>query len=260
MLQASSSRETRNSAKEVKFVVPADRAGHVLEWARARLAPDPHGGGPSGDQYHTATIYFDTEERAVYGRQGSYGRSKYRIRRYGASDVAFLERKMRTSALLSKRRTAVPVVHVQSQLEAQAAADPSIHWFRDRVLVRQLKPVCQVVYRRHALVAAGTYGPMRLTFDYDLTAQPNRSYTFVQHDGVPVATGFVILEMKYCLDSPALFRHLVADFQLSASAVSKYRLAVDALDALARPEASPARARAAGAGEEAAGQAGYASA
>ncbi len=232
MLQATSSRETRDSAREVKFVLPADRAERVLAWARSRLAPDTYGGGPAGDEYRTTTIYFDTETRAVYERQGSYGRSKYRLRRYGTSDIVFLERKMRTSTRLSKRRTAIAAREVEAQLTSGQAADPAIRWFVDRLRVRRLIPVCQVTYRRHALVGLSPNGPMRLTVDYDLTAQPNRTRVFVDGEGVPVIPGFAILEMKFCVDSPAVFRQIVTDFQLSAAPVSKYRLAGDALDAL----------------------------
>ena len=41
---------------------------------------------------------------------GWYGRSKFRIRRYGFSDIIFLERKFRTERLLAKRRTTVSVL------------------------------------------------------------------------------------------------------------------------------------------------------
>lgn len=228
MLQATSSRETRDSAREVKFLLPADRAALVLDWARSRLGPDPHAGGPSGDEYRTTTIYFDTRQRAVYQRQGSYGRSKYRVRRYGASDVAYLERKLRTGALLSKRRTACAVAEIASAIEE--ASDWQVRWFSQRIAMRQLAPVCQVSYRRHARVGMGPYGPMRLTFDEHLLAQPNGTCNFAADNGVPVLTGQVIMEMKYCVDTPAVFRHLVQDFMLSPAPISKYRLSVDALD------------------------------
>ena len=86
-----------------------DSPAESSHWARTRLAPDPYAGGESGDEYLTTTLYFDTDDFKVYQRRGSYRRSKYRIRRYGSSDVAFLERKLRTSMLLSKRRTSIPL-------------------------------------------------------------------------------------------------------------------------------------------------------
>ena len=113
MLQGTHARETRDGAREVKFLVPAATAARILAWARTRLIADPHAGGPTGDEYHTTTIYLDTDDRAVYQRRGSYGRSKYRIRRYGTAHLAWIERKLRTNTLLSKRRT---------ELKAQAEA------------------------------------------------------------------------------------------------------------------------------------------
>src|SRR4051812_14297537 len=82
-------RETRNHSREIKFLLDVPTARAVRDWERAHLQPDFHGGGPFGDEYDTSTLYFDTEELDVYHRRRSYGRSKYRVRRYGASDVVF---------------------------------------------------------------------------------------------------------------------------------------------------------------------------
>ena len=82
-------------------------ANGFVQWARTFLGADPHGTGPFGDEYRTSTLYFDTAEGHVFHRWGSYGRAKYRIRRYGDSNVAFLERKLRRPGMLVKRRTQV---------------------------------------------------------------------------------------------------------------------------------------------------------
>ena len=94
--------ESRKYAREIKFLIDPARAAEIRDWACAQLNPDPY--AASGDTYRTTTLYFDTPEFAVYQRRGSYGRSKYRVRRYGASDDVFLERKLRTNALVSKDR------------------------------------------------------------------------------------------------------------------------------------------------------------
>ena len=98
--------EARTSAREIKFLLDASRARAVRDWARTHLTPDLHGAGPFGDEYATSTLYFDTDDFDVFHRRGSFGRSKYRVRRYGASDVVFFERKLRTNGRLVKRRTA----------------------------------------------------------------------------------------------------------------------------------------------------------
>jgi hypothetical protein len=239
MLQGTHTRETRDGAREVKFLVPADRAAAILDWARSRLNADPHAGGPTGDEYRTTTIYFDTAELAVFNRRGSFGRSKYRIRRYGASDIAFLERKLRTSDLLSKRRTAIAAVDLPALFSPSGAGAP-YRWFVDRVVARALSPICQVRYRRHALVGMGPYGPMRLTFDDEIKAQPNATTIFAPDGGRPVIADHVIIEMKFCVETPAVMKHLVEAFGLSPAPISKYRLSLDELTTRVPAVVSPA--------------------
>jgi hypothetical protein len=229
MLQASNTRETREAAREIKFLVTPALAADILEWSRPRLAADPHASGESGDEYRTTTLYYDTDAFAVYDRVGSYGRSKYRIRRYGAADVVFLERKLRSSGMLNKRRTAVPLGDLRCLDAPEADAAWAGHWFRRRLETRTLNPVCRVSYRRHARVGLATYGPMRLTLDDQIVALPTQDLSFGPGSGVPVLTTHTIVEMKYRVELPAVLKHLVEVFTLEATSVSKYRLSVDAL-------------------------------
>src|SRR3990170_3227899 len=98
-------RETRAAAREIKFVVDESLAPEITTWARTHLQPDPHGHGPFRDEYHTSTLYFDTRRFDVLRRQHSFGRAKYRVRRYGDLNSVFFERKLRKPGLLIKRRT-----------------------------------------------------------------------------------------------------------------------------------------------------------
>ena len=91
---------------------------------RANLSADEHGDGEFGDEYKTTSLYFETSNFDVYHRHASYGRSKFRIRRYGLLDFIFLERKFRTDRLLAKRRTTVPVTDLQRL--AADEADPTL--------------------------------------------------------------------------------------------------------------------------------------
>jgi hypothetical protein len=229
MLQAVSSRETRDGAREIKYLVTPETGAAILEWVRPKLGPDPYAGGASGDEYLTTSLYFDTADFAVYRRRGSYSRSKYRIRRYGSSDVVFLERKLRTAMLLSKRRTAVPITDLRRLEELSIDPDWVGHWFGQRVRARLLSPVSQVAYHRHARVGAGPYGPMRLTFDNEITVQPCTHFGFDPPKGSRVLGSSVILEMKYCVEMPAIFNELVMNFRLAPAAISKYRLSLEVL-------------------------------
>ena len=76
-------RDIRPSALEIKFLLDPATAAGVADWARANLAPDPNGTGAWGDEYLTTSLYFDNASYDVFHRRGSFGRSKYRIRRYG---------------------------------------------------------------------------------------------------------------------------------------------------------------------------------
>src|SRR5688500_6257223 len=101
-------RETRAAAAEIKFLIKPSLAPRILDWARTDLEADSHGTGPFGDEYDISSLYFDTSDHDVFRRRSSFGRAKYRVRRYGASDVVFLERKLRKPGLLIKRRTIAP--------------------------------------------------------------------------------------------------------------------------------------------------------
>lgn len=235
MLQAVNTRETRDGAREIKYVAPPDLAREIHRWASTRLAPDPHAGGESGDEYLTTTLYFDTADFAVYHRKGSFARSKYRIRRYGASDVVFLERKLRTTKLLSKRRTTIPLASLGKVEELFSDPDWPGYWFGQRILTRHASPVAQVAYHRHARVGTGPFGPMRLTFDSGVTAQPCTHFGFDPPNGFPVVPASTIIEMKYCVKIPPVFAELIERFGLTPAPISKYRLSLDALcDAGAR--------------------------
>src|SRR5947208_6777877 len=76
-------------AFELKFLLPADRAAAVEEWARRWLTPDPHG---QAGTYRVLSLYCDTPGLDVYHRAPGYRRRKYRLRRYGLAEVIHLER------------------------------------------------------------------------------------------------------------------------------------------------------------------------
>src|SRR5438552_830214 len=128
-MPGSESRETRDFAKETKFLIDADKGAQIKEWTRENLRRDPSGEGPIGDEYATTSLYFDTDKYDVYYQRRSYKRAKFRIRRYGLADVVFLERKFRSSRLLAKRRTIVPVTDLEWLDKEQSDPSWAGHWF-----------------------------------------------------------------------------------------------------------------------------------
>ncbi len=220
--------ETNGYTAEIKFLLSESSGIAVREWARSRLDADPHGGGTHGDEYRVSTLYLDTEARDVFHRRGSYGRSKYRVRRYGDEPRVFLERKLRTSSRLAKRPTDIPLDELLA-LKMADSADDHISWFRRRVSVRRLAPVCRVSYLRTARHAETEDGRMRLTLDYAMTASTADAFTLELSSPMALLTGQMILELKYRGAMPAVFRELAATFALRQGRSSKYRVAADAL-------------------------------
>ena len=232
MLQETGTRETRPAARELKFLVPLATADQVTAWSRARLSPDPHGSGQFGDEYCTTSLYFDTDALDVYHRKGSFGRSKYRIRRYDAAQVAFLERKLRTKDVLTKRRTPVSLEALQRLGAAsEAPATWTGRWFQQRLEARRLRPTCQITYQRVARVVTTFDGPARLTVDHAVVARPARAAEFLPESagGTTVLNGDAIVEIKFLGQPPAMFRELVETFALEPFTISKYRLSVETL-------------------------------
>ena len=107
MSPSTETHEARASAWEIMFLITPSLAEQIRGWARTHLVPDPNAQGAHGDSYRITSLYFDTEQMDVFHRRGSYGRGKYRIRRYGQCEVSFLERKLRTRNQLTKRRSMV---------------------------------------------------------------------------------------------------------------------------------------------------------
>jgi hypothetical protein len=222
-------RETRPFASEIKFLVDHALGSRIQEWIRTHLEPDPHGAGPFNDEYHTTSLYFDTALADVFHRRGSFGRSKYRVRRYGAAPFVFLERKLRKPGILVKRRTTVDVEMLVRLADSTIHRDWPGTWFHRRLLLRQIDPVCQLGYWRTARFARTPEGPVRVTLDTDVRVSPTHAPRFSNSEGLLVVPDRMILELKYRQHLPAVFKRLVAEFKLTPQRASKYRLGMTAL-------------------------------
>ena len=237
MSPSTESRENREFAWEIKFLLAPALAGQIRDWARARLGPDPNASDLTDDAYRITSLYFDTAQFDVYHRKGSFGRCKYRIRRYGQSDVAFLERKLKTRGLLTKRRSAVKLDELKRLDSGEPERGWAGRWFHRRLLARRLKLICQISYRRTARVTMTDSGPIRLTLDDDIRALPEGGLVFNgSQEGSALFEDRVILELKYRGEMPARFKVLVEEFALNPVPVSKYRLAAVALGYVPRPD------------------------
>jgi hypothetical protein len=223
-----STRETREGASEIKFVVDAATAAGIRDRAREVLSPDPYASGPLADEYATTTLYFDTADHAVYNRRGSYRRAKYRVRRYGSGTLVFLERKLRTSEMVSKRRSAVRIEDLPLLTATAVDRNWIGAWFHERLLMRRLGSVVQVAYDRTARVGMTDAGPIRLTLDTHLRAIPVDVPDFQPMDEPAPLQTQTIVELKFRGAMPAVFKRIVEEFALLPERVSKYRLGIEA--------------------------------
>lgn len=221
--------EKRDAAYEIKFVVPASVGEAVVNWARMNLSPDPNASSSSGDGYAVNSLYFDTSSLDVYLRKGSYGKAKYRVRRYGHESAIFLERKLKSRGLVSKRRSKIPDQEIARLAEPEP--DPAWVgcWFRRRLDIRQLLPQCQIRYDRVARVGLTPDGPIRMTVDSNIRAFPTRDY-MVFETGVwrPLLTDRCIVELKFRANMPPQFKNLLEELSLTPQPVSKYRMSIQA--------------------------------
>ena len=158
-------------------------------------------------------------------------RIRQRARSLFAADLVFLERKLRTPDLVSKRRTTVRCDDLPLLTAGPHDAKWEGRWFQERLRLRKLGVVCQVIYRRTARVGMTDYGPFRLTIDEDLRASATNAPEFHETEGIRM-TEKAIVEMKFRAVMPTLLKQVVEEFALRPARVSKYRLAIEA----ARPE------------------------
>jgi hypothetical protein len=241
-MSPSLARENREFAAELKFVVPSAVGEQIRNWSRANLAADPNGSGRHQDEYLIHSIYFDTPDFDVYHRRGSYGRSKFRIRRYGDAETIFLERKLRTNGMLTKRRSTVSLADL-AKLLVEANGSWVGLWYHRRLQLRRLQPVCQIGYHRTARVIMSQTGPVRLTLDEQIRATPVNTICFCNGEGsTSLLNGQTIVELKYRVEIPPIFKLLMEEFALAPAKMSKYRLAASELGLVSRPPVQEAQA------------------
>lgn len=216
---------------ERKFLVTEARAREVIAWAARHLRPDPHAAPAGGGAYRVTSLYLDTADFAVYRRHGSYGRAKYRVRRYDDATSVFLERKCKVKGRVRKRRTLVGAEELAQLAGDPPPADWPARWFARRVGVRGLVPTCLVSYHRVAHVGDGPRGSIRLTIDRDFLCRPaSRFEVPLVADGEVLFAGQAVVELKFRGAMPAPFKALVREHGLIPAAASKYRSALVACD------------------------------
>jgi hypothetical protein len=225
------STKTRFLRHEIKVVLDPVRVDQTVKFAQERLKLDRF--STSAEGYDLTTLYLDTEGYRVHFKLLDGTGTKYRIRRYGNEEMVYLERKTRKGTLVRKRREAAPVSELERILQGQYGEESWSGTFCRTIRDFGLKPTLLLTYRRRAW--QGPFGS-RLTLDHSIEAWrgPNIGALEPTGESVPVTAG-TVLELKYDLDMPPVFKDLMQELALNSAAFSKYGTGLTVFGMVARP-------------------------
>lgn len=209
-------------AYEVKFLVREAIAREVEQQLQGGMALDPHADPALGNSYQITSVYFDTPAWDVLNRSDGFRRRKFRIRRYGSDPIGFLEQKSKRDQQVRKRRSLIPLADLGILTAPPEGWDGL--WFARRLERRNFRPVCRVTYRRVAYVGSSLTGPIRVTFDRAAHGvETTDLFPEVVDSGTHLLEDEVIVEFKFLLGMPTLFKDVIGSLQLTPSKISKYR-------------------------------------
>lgn len=218
--------KVRSEAKEVKFVVSDELAAELEGRIAGLFTRDPHcveGGG-----YSLASIYCDSPSWDVYYRRGRYRYCKYRIRRYGDTDVAHLERKVKKGYQVRKKRCELHLDLLPELSASDCRIGEGACKYRSHLSRQSMKPVCLIRYDRTAYFGALDNAPVRMTFDRSISGLQWAQWSFNSSSQCDLLIpGFVVCEFKFRGSMPNLLRDLVHQFSISPTGISKYRRCVE---------------------------------
>jgi hypothetical protein len=221
-----SSERGAGPAYEVKFLLDEPAAAEVEGRLAGSLIADPYCVAEPLGMYRITSLACESADFGVFFRDESMRNRKYRVRRYGAGDVVYLERKRSRQSKVRKRRCGVGLADFESVV--QGTGGGAAHaWFTREVRALELAPVCRVTYLRRALFGQTSEGPVRVTFDREVEGVLCPAWS-MSGGGAPrrALADRVVCEFKFHHAMPLLLRSLVAAMGLSATGVSKYRACV----------------------------------
>lgn len=236
---------------ELKCVV-SERTAVQLESILSRsLHPDPFAVNAENGQYSIATLSTDTPEWNCFHRVAGYAKRKYRVRRYGAESIVYLERKSRRGSRVCKQRNTVHVNDLNRfslvlpadlrdvQTHCGVCSDDVLsvdtawdgHPFHSDLCARRLQPVCLMTYDRRAWFGHSENGTIRWTLDRNLKGCRTKEWTLNEDQSWQAVVGIdqVICEFKFRGAMPVVFKAAIQDLQLSPGGFSKYRHCVSVL-------------------------------
>ncbi len=217
-------RRIEDLERELKFVLPAGRAGAALAWLGTICRPDP--GHPRAFVW---TVYYDTPSGRSLGEKidSDYLKMKLRVRWYGregepASGPVFAEAKYRVGSRRDKVRVVLPVD--ASAVSGLRLDDPLFASFpgalgQAGVLAGpEWGPVLRLRYERSRFIEPATSA--RVSLDRDITPEAVNTRRLTSLHAGPL--GICVLEVKGSSDT--LPRSLTPLLHLGArqGSLSKY--------------------------------------
>ncbi|MBL8048356.1 MAG: polyphosphate polymerase domain-containing protein [Chthonomonas sp.] len=210
------------AAHEVKFRLTPEQALAATAWAAEKMVADPHG----HPQYETTTLYLDTPDLKTFRREPGFRQTKYRIRRYGAEEMLYLERKTKQGTRVQKVRESLALANLECLTDPCETELAFAHAVRAKGLVPQMLGR----YERRAFSGISSSGSTRLTLDRNIQVAASTSYSFeapAQWEALPE----LVMELKFVDGLPAQFRVLLAELGLNQTTFSKFRQGLRALRA-----------------------------
>ncbi|MEM7204311.1 MAG: polyphosphate polymerase domain-containing protein [Planctomycetota bacterium] len=221
---------------ELKFAVPSDRVGALLDELGPYLDRDPHA---SATGYSVHSTYWDSPDLGCFWEKvdGQKYRRKVRFRRYRPGRHGFLEIKQRIDRSVQKRRVPITIERVRQVLgdRCESASDPVLHPVEQEAqfLCRHfaLGPSFDVAYRRRAYFAR-VEPALRVTFDTRLHYEPQRGEG-VEEDAsfecskTLLEPSLTLMEVKFNHRVPIWLTKKIGVFGLRLVRFSKYCAAVD---------------------------------
>ena len=215
---------------EVKYFISLPAYQQLRSLLRPVLHADRHANARG--EYFIRSLYFDDVYDSAYYQKisGVEIRNKYRIRIYNCSDqLIFLERKHKHGELISKDSVRITRRLCDQLIEGrcdglQASQNPLLQDMFREMRTRLLRPSVLVDYTREAYTHPAE--DIRITFDKDLhSGLFSRDLFNAKVNGVPpLASGKMILEVKYNRYLPGYIKSLLSTVPSQLSAISKYTL------------------------------------
>jgi hypothetical protein len=215
-------------AYETKFLLNEEQAREVEGLLHTGLLPDPHSDPALGGMYAITSLACDSPSFGVFFRDEKMKNRKYRVRRYGSSDLLFLECKRSRQGCVRKRRVPSTMAAL-SAVAVGEAADASHGWFVRELREHDLAPVCRVRYLRRALFGSTPEGAIRVTFDRSIRGSLARAWALDPCTEERVLVdGLVVCEFKFHRAMPSPLKKVITQLHLEATGFSKYRTCIRA--------------------------------